>query len=207
MTTENTITIPLSFLRAVSLFAAYQDVRYYLNGIYVDPDGVLVASNGHQMIVHELGEKSPLPVDPLNGATIIPIDAVQATIRAGRSTCTTTIPADNVTIAASQLIVHTKSGDVSLPYQPIDGKFVDWRQIARSVKETAEKAQGERSICFHWPYLADCQTAFDLIAKGRLGQNAKEATAVQLTLSDNTAAIATCAVVPSTTCYVMPKRP
>jgi DNA polymerase III sliding clamp (beta) subunit (PCNA family) len=52
----STINLSLSQLRAALLIAAKQDVRYYLNGVYVECDSIrtrVVATNGHMMYVED----------------------------------------------------------------------------------------------------------------------------------------------------------
>lgn len=43
-------TVPAALVKAAMLFQAKQDVRYYLNGIYITQDHI-VATNGHAMFV------------------------------------------------------------------------------------------------------------------------------------------------------------
>lgn len=43
-------------LQAALLFAAVKDVRYYLNGVYFDKRGYLVATDGHRAIAIETGQ-------------------------------------------------------------------------------------------------------------------------------------------------------
>lgn len=50
------ITLPAALLRAASHFQAKDDIRYYLNGILIDPAGYIVATNGHIMIRCECEE-------------------------------------------------------------------------------------------------------------------------------------------------------
>ena len=190
---STTITVPLSTLRAVALFAATKDVRHFVNGVFIDPAGALVATDGNRLITHELGEPSPLP------PTIVPIDAIKAALKAGRNSAM-------IRIAADQLVVHTKSGNITILYTTIDGTYVNWRRIAESAKNAEAARPTEGPICFHWPYLADCQTAFDLVVEGKPCKDVTTAVGVRLTLTGTTAAIATCSAAPGTVCYVMPKR-
>jgi hypothetical protein len=43
-------------LKAALLFSAVKDVRYYLNGIYFDKRGYIVATDGHRAIAIEAGQ-------------------------------------------------------------------------------------------------------------------------------------------------------
>ncbi|OCG33675.1 MULTISPECIES: hypothetical protein [unclassified Gilliamella] len=45
------IKVEKAQLLSAQLFRAYQDVRYYLNGLFFDKDGTLAATNGHKLFV------------------------------------------------------------------------------------------------------------------------------------------------------------
>lgn len=44
------ISLPAPAIKAAMLFQAQGDIRYYLNGILLDPAGFIVATNGHYLI-------------------------------------------------------------------------------------------------------------------------------------------------------------
>jgi DNA polymerase III sliding clamp (beta) subunit (PCNA family) len=46
----NTITLPAKILQAARLFHADVDARHYLKGIFIDPKGIIYASNGHYLM-------------------------------------------------------------------------------------------------------------------------------------------------------------
>ena len=138
---STTITVPLSTLRAVALFAATKDVRYFINGVFIDPAGVLVATNGHRLITHDLGEPSPLP------PTIVPIDAINAALKAGRNSAM-------IRIAADQLVVPTKSGNITIPYTPIDGTYGNGGESPRAQrmpKQHGPRKAPSASTGLIWP--------------------------------------------------------
>lgn len=70
--TENqnlTLHVPSNVLRALTGAHGKRDIRPYLNGIYLDPEGALVATNGHVMAVYSLPEYQAAAVkawDPKN---------------------------------------------------------------------------------------------------------------------------------------------
>jgi DNA polymerase-3 subunit beta len=110
MTNETIITIPTDLLRAALICASTEKVRYYLNVVYVDPLGYLVATDGHRL----LASKFALPEDaaPFDG-WIIPSDVIKRALTGYK----------NKTIDVSP----NRCGDISC--QPIDGTFPAWRRV------------------------------------------------------------------------------
>jgi len=139
------LTIQHSTIKALLVFAAEKDVRYYLNGVCVDvraatdarpADVTLVATDGVIMLAH------PVPLEDVEGVIepgqyIIPRDALEAIAprKAGRTalpltitivTPTPTVDADGRTVAARPDIEIT--GATTLRTAPIDGRYPDWRR-------------------------------------------------------------------------------
>ncbi len=105
-----------SQLRAVSLAAARQDVRYYLCGVYLDPIGAMVATDGHRLHVAR--------IDPFDGpGLILPIDTVDQIIKVARPGTKT---APEIRIDGG--LTASVSG-VSILFAPVDGAFPDWQRI------------------------------------------------------------------------------
>lgn len=118
------VTIPLQDLRAVMPFMGDRDIRYYLNGVYVEPHAagcLLVATNGHVAAVIDSKEARCdvpriLALSTPKFRTAIP--------RAGGTL--------DIATADARAVLHDKSGieRFILPGKPfIDGKFPEWRQI------------------------------------------------------------------------------
>lgn len=52
----NSLSIPADIIRAAMIFQAKNDVRYYISGIYLCPEGFVYATNGHIAIEIECEE-------------------------------------------------------------------------------------------------------------------------------------------------------
>ena len=142
-----TIPLQLNHLRAVSLFVAKQDIRYYLNGVLVEvtPTAVrLCATNGRAMAVtntpHAEGEPAPIC-----GQWIIPTDAIKDGIKcAGKhlSVVMLSVPEDGT----------SNNCTLGLPwnavmFNAIDGRFPDYRRVV-PVACSGELAQYDPEYLF-----------------------------------------------------------
>jgi len=103
--------IETRYLRAMLLFVANDDIRHYLNGVYIKGDKMM-ATNGHYLTVCKLQEDSNLDV-------IIPTKHVQAAIQLAKRENKFTQPEIEIT--------NERIGDVF--YKPIDGKFPDYKKV------------------------------------------------------------------------------
>jgi hypothetical protein len=106
------LDIPADILRAALVCVSTEETRYYLNGVYVDPKGFLVSTDGHRAFVG----KFSLEGVPAFDGWIMPRDAVKRAL--------TGYKADTITIAPDRV------GPVMCA--PIDGTFPDWRRIVPS---------------------------------------------------------------------------
>lgn len=113
-----TITVNADMLRAALLCASTEETRYYLKGVFVDPAGKLVSTDGHRMFVGTIdlaaSEHNPAP-GSFTG-WIICRDALKRAL-AGHKLPTIEIS-------------PTRTGDIAC--QPIDGTFPDWRRAVPS---------------------------------------------------------------------------
>lgn len=116
MTTN--ITVNAAMLRAALLCASNEQTRYYLRGVYVDPKGYLVSTDGHRMFVGTIdlaaSEHNPAP-SSFDG-WIIPRDAIKRAL--------TGYKPDVIEISP------TRCGDIAC--QPVDGSYPDWRRVVPS---------------------------------------------------------------------------
>lgn len=103
------LTIPTAMLKAALVCASTERARYYLNGVYVDPKGYLVSTDGHRAFVGKIDLGDAGPFD----GWIIPRDAIKQALAGYKS--------DTIEIT------QTRVGVVSCP--PIDGSYPDWRWI------------------------------------------------------------------------------
>lgn len=145
------IYIQRNALKAVSLFKAVKDVRYYLNGVCVKASPTetrLIATDGHTLAVH----RQQFSNDRYLPELIIPSDTVK-TVLAWKSVnkACADMPME-LTITSDTEARITWQGDKIAVFKPIDGKFPDYtRVIPESL--TGETAQ------FNPDYIARCQRA------------------------------------------------
>ena len=127
---QYTLTVSLSTLRAARTHSADGDIRYYLNGVYLDTQrGKVVATDGHRMLVaHARGV-----MVKAGAAVIVPNDLLDAALKQfggeyarGKSlgACDVSITIDG---AQNSLSIATPTGHVT--GRPLDGQFPDWRRV------------------------------------------------------------------------------
>lgn len=138
------LTIPTNVLKAALICASTEQVRYYLNGVYVDPTGFLVSTDGHRLFCAQidLGDQSPFD------GWIIPRDAIKQALNGYKG--------DTIEIT------QTRVGVVSC--RPIDGSFPDWRRVLPSDTPNNVPAQ------FNPAYVADFGKIGDLLSGKRKGE-------------------------------------
>ena len=123
------ITITTEQIKAVSVFAAVKDVRYYLQAVCFTCHGentLAIATDGHCLGVLNLGEQD----EPPTGEILIPVEALLLAAKAaGRNS---KIP-----------ITEDRAG--SVVYVPVDAKYPDWTRILPKTC-SGETAQIDPSI-------------------------------------------------------------
>lgn len=133
--TDTTLTVPTDRLRAALICASTEQIRYYLNGVYVDPKGYLVSTDGHRLFCGKLDLPGDSNCEPDSfGGWIIPRDTLKRALQGYK--------------AAMIEISPTRVGDIAC--QPIDGTFPDWRRVIPSAW-TASGAAAQ----FNPDYVAD----------------------------------------------------
>jgi hypothetical protein len=122
-----TLTVSLATLRAARTHTAEKDVRYYLQGVYLDTTaGKVVATDGHRLFVaNARGVKSNYP------AVIVPNETIDAALKQftgeyarGKSLGAVDV---TVTIDESHLAIGTPTGSVT--GKALDGRFPEWRRV------------------------------------------------------------------------------
>jgi DNA polymerase-3 subunit beta len=106
------IEVPTAVLKAALICASTEQARYYLCGVYVDPKGFLVSTDGHRAFVGKID----LTGIPAFDGWIICRDALKRAL--------TGYKADTITIAPDRV------GNSLC--QPIDGTYPDWRRVVPS---------------------------------------------------------------------------
>ena len=134
--------IEIRALKACALSAGKKDVRYYLNGVLIEPranDALCVGTDGHRMTV------ARSEADGFNGSgfeLIVPIDRVNLALKAAAKNQETL------------LLENDGSGYRlgGIPFIAMDGKFPAWRHTV----PTIELVEGqEKAATFNPAYLVD----------------------------------------------------
>ena len=148
------ITINRKALKAVSLFAAKKDIRYYLCGVYVESTPLetrLIATDGHTLGVHRSEAKDD-NVGVFNG--IIPLDAVTAILKWKSPVRSDDIPV-TLTVSDNGEIRADYCGQ-SIIFRCVDGRFPEYRRVV------PESVSGELAF-FNPDYLMRCKLAAEAL--------------------------------------------
>lgn len=121
MTNSNMLTIPANVLKAALVCVSTDAHRYYLHGVYVDPKGYLVSTDGHRMFVGKIDVSGGIGFE----GWIIPAGVVKRALTGHK--------------AATIDISPTRCGDVSC--EPVDGTFPDWTRVVASEEVSGVPAQ------------------------------------------------------------------
>lgn len=117
--------IPFKALKAISLFAPEDDVRYFLNGVLIDSTGTevrLVATDGHCLALYRLQEEAPV------GRAILPIEDVKDTLKVPKTISHKETPFE-VEIQDTAVTVTHGNGFAVQRFNPIEGKFPDYLRV------------------------------------------------------------------------------
>ncbi len=115
---DTVITVNADMLRAALLCTSSEETRYYLKGVFVDPAGKLVSTDGHRMFVGaiDLAASEHNPAPGSFAGWIICRDVLKRAL-AGHK-----LPDIEIS--------PTRTGDIAC--KPIDGSFPDWRRVVPS---------------------------------------------------------------------------
>lgn len=165
-----------SYLGAASIFAAKTDVRYYLNGIYVEPvkgGGVnLVATDGHRMIIiHDKeGYASRGFIIP-NHKALYALCKKRPKVKRGAidPESVTSVLIDGDTMYAmkewyrredganlkrpGKKQVHVDNFECSWPFKEIEGKFPDFRNVIAKTEEADGEDERAGMFAFNPHYV------------------------------------------------------
>jgi DNA polymerase-3 subunit beta len=151
-----TLTVSLATLRAARTHAATNDVRYYLQGVYLDTAaGKVVATDGHRLFVaNARGVKSNYP------AVIIPNETIDAALKqfTGEYARGKSLGAVDVTVTVdeSHLAIGTPTGSVT--GKALDGRFPEWRRVV----PTPDAVGDQVPAVLNTQYLADACEALSI---------------------------------------------
>ena len=142
--------LPINYLKAALLFTARNDVRYYLNSVYITPDAI-AATDGRRaiQIMYTTGIATP---------AIVPSEHIQHAIKSAPKK-TAVLPIANARI--SPVTEGVQLG--TAVYPTIDSKYPD---VDATILGSAKGyAPGDTRLKCDWQYLVDCQEAARLVAK------------------------------------------
>jgi DNA polymerase-3 subunit beta len=105
----NSIAVPAAMLKAALVCASTEQARYYLNGVYVDPKGFLVSTDGHRLFCGAIDVSDV----PAFDGWILPYAAIKRAL--------TGFKADLIGISPAHV------GDIAC--QSVDGTFPEWRRV------------------------------------------------------------------------------
>jgi DNA polymerase III sliding clamp (beta) subunit (PCNA family) len=137
--------VPIQKLKAVNVFSSKEEVRYYLNGVYVDIDEsvcTMVATDGHRLIKIDHHDES-YEGDKFKG--IIPrqiIDKIK------------------ITRGMDDALIHVaESGKITIEYdgdsfsgELVDGTYPDYTRV---IPKVPKNNKGAAQMGFNPKYLAD----------------------------------------------------
>jgi DNA polymerase III sliding clamp (beta) subunit (PCNA family) len=145
--------VPVKALKALAKFINVKDIRYYLNGIYVDKDGYLVATDGHRIMTY-------ITEIECDSSYIIPIDSIKQVIKLAVSK---KHMEDIVLLKGSELVYARNGYEIAkIAFTPVDGTFPDWKRVIRlaypEYDDTYEQSTCTTSI--NIKYLYDTHMAY-----------------------------------------------
>jgi DNA polymerase-3 subunit beta len=149
------IHIQQSTLDAMLLIAGKKDIRYYLNGVYIEWNNVLtraVGCDGHRLAVKQHFVEDNQGA----GSIIIPRDVIER------------LPKRQSVGAMVQLTQNEagawaiQAGDIFINFTPCDATYPDWRRVTHGIKTSGEAAG------FNLDYLMSFEKAGTILGGGKL---------------------------------------
>jgi DNA polymerase-3 subunit beta len=147
------VNLTLTQLRAALLVAAKGDIRYYLNGVYVEstPDCArVVATNGHVLYAHD----HKVGGNTFTGSFIIPRSVLEMVTKGTAKWDGATITIDDIGDSKKQVLncsIITGACLTPVQFTPIEGVFPDY---CRVVPETRGENDALTPAQFNPEYLA-----------------------------------------------------
>jgi DNA polymerase III sliding clamp (beta) subunit (PCNA family) len=151
-----TLTVSLATLRAARTHAATNDVRSYLQGVYLDTvAGKVVATDGHRLFVaNARGVRCDQP------AVIVPNITLDAALKQFTGDYARGKPLGAVEVAITvdgvALTITTPAGEVK--GRTLDGRFPEWRRVVPTPDAVGEHVPA----VLNTQYLADACEALSI---------------------------------------------
>jgi len=151
----NQFHIKQSTLDAMLLIAAKKDIRYYLNGVYIEFNDQIsraVGCDGHKLGIYQ----NAAPDNRGNGSIIIPRDVIE------------NLPKKCDILTFSQISdTHWEinTGNATIKFAPCDAKYPDFRRVVHGIQTagTSGVAAG-----FNLDYLNQFEKCGNLLAGSKL---------------------------------------
>ena len=151
----NQFHIKQSTLDAMLLIAAKKDIRYYLNGVYIEFNDQIsraVGCDGHKLGIYQ----NAAPDNRGNGSIIIPRDVIE------------NLPKKCDILTFSQISdTHWEinTGNATIKFAPCDAKYPDFRRVVHGIQTagTSGAAAG-----FNLDYLNQFEKCGNLLAGSKL---------------------------------------
>ena len=173
--------INVTTLKALLLFAAKKDVRFYINSVHFECSAngtVAVATNGHVLAVAKLDSDSTMPAISFT----VPREHLDNVVKNASKGSV-----DIIQVDATQCTLNSSNGRITVPL--LDGKFPDWRRV------TTPPQTGERAY-FHPDYSALVDKAGQLVSPVKAGY----------LIQQNGNSVGYCKISDEFHAYVMPVR-
>ena len=146
------VTVTTQAVKAATNFAATKDIRYYLNGVYLEArDGKLfiVATDGGAMYVHRVTLPQDEPI--YDFGVIVPIDTAKMFAKTKSEVLKVTINGDTITLSDGAINTTTKAAD---------GRYPDWRRVLPE-----DAGSPDHSGHYNVDYLTACAKAGKLYGR------------------------------------------
>lgn len=137
------ITITSAQLKAVALAMAKKDIRYYLNGLMINENHI-VATDGHRMHIFYHGQQWE------RGEIVIPREIIDIVLK----------------MKTVNIEITDKSVN-SIPFNALDGKFLDYRRVMPST--ALGVTEGAIVTNINADYLEDAVSAIRLVTGKKRG--------------------------------------
>lgn len=168
-TTANKIFVKQSTLAALSLLAAKNDIRYYLNGLLIEwcaHTTKVVATDGHKTGVHNTEVMEITDDKELNfgrGEFIVPSEVIEKLPKPprGHDPVVTFTCADP---EGARLSWVMSVNGVDIGFTAVDGKYPEWRSIIGAL---VEKGTTGEPAGYNFEYLQQLTKCGDILAGGK----------------------------------------
>lgn len=186
------ININLNILMAAVLITPKADIRYYLNGVNIDSNGV-TATDGHRLFRYNLEDTfqdgSDNQFNDEFESFIIPRDSL---VQMNRSLTVRERKSAMIKITKDDDHYQMTCGNSIVCFHPIDGKYPDYKKVIPGEYKAKKKEN------YNWSYMYDFQKIAVLLGD-KFGQ-------VSLKPNGNNAALATIKHDDNATCVIMAMR-